>query len=100
MIALDNLQVSERQNAQKETLLLINKADLISEYQRKVWAEYFEQEGIDFIFFSAVEEQEKLEDDIENLKKEEDIEDHPEEKEVNSSLFCRKETFLDRSARK
>ena len=87
MIALDNLQVSERQNAQKETLLLINKADLISEYQRKVWADYFEQEGIDFIFFSAVEEQEKLEDDIENLKKEEDIEDHPEEKEVNT-LYC------------
>ncbi|CBY20423.1 unnamed protein product [Oikopleura dioica] len=75
-------EVSERQNAQKETLLLINKADLISEYQRKVWAEYFEREGIEFIFFSAVEEQEKFEDDIENLQKEEDIEDDPEEKEI------------------
>lgn len=36
-----------------------------------------------------------MEDDIENLKKEEDIEDHPEEKEVNTPLFRRKETFFE-----
>ncbi|XP_068618372.1 large subunit GTPase 1 homolog [Battus philenor] len=34
-------------------ILLLNKADLTSEYVRKCWAEYFDKEGISIIFFSA-----------------------------------------------
>ncbi|CAK1586435.1 unnamed protein product [Parnassius mnemosyne] len=34
-------------------ILLLNKADLTSEYVRKCWAEYFEKEGVSIIFFSA-----------------------------------------------
>ncbi|XP_045767045.1 large subunit GTPase 1 homolog [Maniola jurtina] len=35
-------------------ILLLNKADLTTEYLRKCWAEYFNKENIPIIFFSAV----------------------------------------------
>ena len=57
-------------------MLLVNKADLVSEEQRKEWAKYFNEKNIDFIFFSAVEEQERLEDEAEK----EDESDSEEEK--------------------
>ncbi|XP_026325126.1 large subunit GTPase 1 homolog [Hyposmocoma kahamanoa] len=34
-------------------ILLLNKADLTTEYQRKCWAEYFSKEKVPVIFFSA-----------------------------------------------
>ncbi|CAB3260277.1 unnamed protein product [Arctia plantaginis] len=34
-------------------ILLLNKADLINEYERKCWAEYFTKENVSIIFFSA-----------------------------------------------
>ncbi|CAB3259623.1 unnamed protein product [Arctia plantaginis] len=34
-------------------ILLLNKADLINEYERKCWAEYFTKENVLIIFFSA-----------------------------------------------
>ncbi|XP_072947379.1 large subunit GTPase 1 homolog [Epargyreus clarus] len=34
-------------------ILLLNKADLTSEYVRKCWAEYFNKENVSIIFFSA-----------------------------------------------
>ncbi|XP_013140250.1 PREDICTED: large subunit GTPase 1 homolog [Papilio polytes] len=34
-------------------VLLLNKADLTTEYVRKCWAEYFGKEGVSIIFFSA-----------------------------------------------
>ena len=37
----------------RKPLLLINKADLLTREQRKLWAAYFEREGIDFAFYSA-----------------------------------------------
>lgn len=37
----------------KRNLLLINKADLLSLNQRKIWAEYFIDKGIRYAFFSA-----------------------------------------------
>ncbi|KAF2484595.1 ribosome biogenesis GTPase-like protein Lsg1 [Neohortaea acidophila] len=37
----------------KRNLLLVNKADMMTEKQRKVWAEYFVEKGINFRFFSA-----------------------------------------------
>ena len=64
------LEVAERQGDEpdrKQNLLLLNKADLVSEEQRKIWANYFQKEGIEFIFFSAIEEQEKIEDEKEKV---------------------------------
>jgi len=52
---------------------------LVSEEQRKQWAEYFETCGIDFVFFSAVEEQEKIDELKENEKLEENTEEDSDE---------------------
>lgn len=37
-------------------ILLLNKADLTNEYERKCWAEYFTKENVSIIFFSAAKE--------------------------------------------
>ena len=37
----------------RKPLLLVNKADLLTREQRRLWAVYFEKEGIDFAFYSA-----------------------------------------------
>jgi len=37
----------------KENLLLVNKADMLTEEQRQAWANYFEEAGIVYKFFSA-----------------------------------------------
>jgi large subunit GTPase 1 len=37
----------------KENLLLVNKADMLMEEQRQAWADYFEEAGITYKFFSA-----------------------------------------------
>ncbi|KAJ1950639.1 hypothetical protein EC988_004314, partial [Linderina pennispora] len=45
----------------KKTLLLINKADMLTDRQRTIWADYFEEHGIRYVFFSAKESNESLE---------------------------------------
>lgn len=37
----------------KENLLLVNKADMLTLEQRQAWADYFEEAGISYKFFSA-----------------------------------------------
>ncbi|KAJ9503425.1 hypothetical protein H2202_000563 [Exophiala xenobiotica] len=37
----------------KRNLLLVNKADMMTEEQRRTWAEYFHEQGINYKFFSA-----------------------------------------------
>ncbi|KAG5511386.1 hypothetical protein JKF63_07349 [Porcisia hertigi] len=37
----------------KKVVLLLNKADLLTEAQRRAWAAYFQQRGDEFFFFSA-----------------------------------------------
>ena len=37
----------------KRNLLLVNKADMLTEKQRKAWADYFDRNNISFRFFSA-----------------------------------------------
>ncbi len=48
-------------NSEKEIILLVNKADLLSEEIRSHWADYFNEKGIKYIFFSALVEGDKLE---------------------------------------
>jgi large subunit GTPase 1 len=52
---------------QKRNLLLVNKADMMTESQRQAWADSFEELGINFRFFSAHLAKEMIEnsDDIE-----------------------------------
>ncbi|OWA53125.1 Calnexin [Hypsibius exemplaris] len=49
----------------KDRLILVNKADLLPEPQRQIWATYFNEVGLKAVFFSAtdVEEEEPVEDD-------------------------------------
>ena len=43
----------------KKNLLLINKADLLTAEQRESWSRYLTKEGLDYAFFSALEEEEE-----------------------------------------
>ena len=49
----------------KINILLINKADLLSQEVREIWTNYFKQNNTNFIFFSAKDEQEKINEDVE-----------------------------------
>jgi large subunit GTPase 1 len=40
-------------DSRKENLLLVNKADMLTQEQRQYWADYFEAAGIAYKFFSA-----------------------------------------------
>src|ERR1700733_6755893 len=40
-------------DSRKENLLLVNKADMLTLEQRKAWADYFQEAGISYKFFSA-----------------------------------------------
>ncbi|NWY16010.1 LSG1 GTPase, partial [Aphelocoma coerulescens] len=44
----------------KENMILINKADLLTEEQRAAWAQFFEKEGVKVVFWSALAECERL----------------------------------------
>lgn len=41
----------------KICVLLVNKADFLTRPQRRAWAEFFKQQGVEFAFFSAAREQ-------------------------------------------
>ncbi|XP_042314501.1 large subunit GTPase 1 homolog [Sceloporus undulatus] len=45
---------------EKENLILLNKADLLSEEQRSAWAQFFEEEGVKVVFWSALAEGRRL----------------------------------------
>ena len=45
----------------KQSVLIVNKADLMNNDIRKNWADYFKTNNIKFIFFSAMSELEKIE---------------------------------------
>lgn len=55
--------------ANKQNMILVNKADFLTEEQRVIWADYFKAQGIRVAFFSAVFAQEeiKLEQQLEKL---------------------------------
>ncbi|PWN44487.1 P-loop containing nucleoside triphosphate hydrolase protein [Ceraceosorus guamensis] len=71
--------LKERKKGPRRNLLLINKADLLDQSQRRIWAKYFEENGIRYAFFSAANaaavQQERLEREMqeehERLLKEE-----------------------------
>lgn len=85
---------------EKINVLLMNKADLLSEKQREMWAQYFKEQGIRVIFFSAKMEQididklhEAQQNDEQNKSNEdkednddENIEDSDKESNVSSDL--------------
>ncbi|KAI1966078.1 hypothetical protein LOZ58_000980 [Ophidiomyces ophidiicola] len=54
-------------DSRKRNLLLVNKADMMTSYQRELWADYFEAHGISYKFFSAAlakEQNEALSEEV------------------------------------
>ena len=72
-------------NINKKSLLVVNKADYLSEKARKIWTNYFESKNIQFVFFSAKDAQDKIdqEDEMEQLR----LEKEKEEKEQDGALW-------------
>ena len=51
------------QSAKKKLVLLLNKAELLTEKQRLAWGKYFRDQGITALFFSAIACKEKQEEE-------------------------------------
>lgn len=51
---------SKEVNADKLNFLLINKSDLLSDDIRREWSNYFNENKIDHMFFSALLEQQRI----------------------------------------
>jgi large subunit GTPase 1 len=66
----------------KRNLLLVNKADMLTEKQREMWADYFEKNDISFRFFSAQLAKEKNEAQLNESESESDEESLAEETEA------------------
>ena len=59
----DLMTYASEQSPPKTVMLIVNKADFLTEYQRKCWAKTFENMGLKFVFYSAYYAQEKIEAD-------------------------------------
>ncbi|XP_035190728.1 large subunit GTPase 1 homolog [Oxyura jamaicensis] len=72
-------------SSDKENMILINKADLLSEEQRAAWAQFFEKEGIKVVFWSALAECRRLSGEEKELGTEDVAEDLSDSEEESSS---------------
>lgn len=63
----------------KRNLLLVNKADMMTPKQRVAWADYFDEHGINFSFFSASLAKERNEAKLEREESEEGSDTESEE---------------------
>ncbi|XP_032429001.1 large subunit GTPase 1 homolog [Xiphophorus hellerii] len=72
----------------KVNMLLVNKADLLTREQRKVWAKYFEKEGVRAVFWSALAESNRLDAEEKGMEVDdpESVESDPEADESPHSL--------------
>lgn len=52
----------------KMNVILINKSDFLTEEQRQIWADYFTVQNIKVAFFSALENEEVIEEEVEPEK--------------------------------
>ncbi|CAG9560978.1 unnamed protein product [Danaus chrysippus] len=93
---LDLEKYASEQNC--KCILLLNKADLTTEYTRKCWAEYFEKENIPIIFFSAAKsskerkisedsqtEKDEIDSGTESAESEEDTDDQHDPDEIKQT---------------
>ena len=65
----------------KQFILLINKADYLSEDLIRHWNQYFNEKNVTHIFFSALKEQEKL-DGLEEVEEDDEEDSGESEEEV------------------
>lgn len=62
-------------NPNKDNLLLLNKSDFLTESQREAWSQYFRQNNVKAVFFSALSSQEQI-DERDEAGEISDEEDH------------------------
>ncbi|NWI20298.1 LSG1 GTPase, partial [Crypturellus soui] len=72
-------------SSDKENMILINKADLLSEEQRAAWAHFFEKEGVKVVFWSALAECSRLAGEAKELDPEDVAEDAGDSEDERSS---------------
>jgi len=82
-------------NGNKQFMLLINKSDFLSPDLIAHWNEYFTQKGVNHIFFSAVWEQEKLDDEGLREFEEENKEEEEQDEDDSNSQTCSSDEELD-----
>lgn len=61
----DLAKYAAEQNPPKAMMLLVNKADFLTEHQRRTWARYFVEKDIRFAFYSAHDEQARIDKAVE-----------------------------------
>ncbi|NXA53982.1 LSG1 GTPase, partial [Nothocercus julius] len=72
-------------SSDKENMILINKADLLSEEQRAAWAHFFEKEGVKVVFWSALAECSRLAGEAKELDTDDVVEDAGDSEDESSS---------------
>ena len=71
-------------NKDKEFMLLLNKADYLSEELREHWSQYFKEKKVNHIFFSALIEQGKIDrNEFDDDDESESDSDNEEDKQQN-----------------
>ena len=65
----DDLRTYAMDELGKPMLMLVNKSDYLTERQRQAWSQYFKKRGIDHLFFSAYDEQKKIDQAVAAAKK-------------------------------
>ncbi|KAL4085853.1 hypothetical protein PRIC1_014862 [Phytophthora ramorum] len=57
----------------RRTLLVVNKSDFLDERQRTAWGDHFTAQNINFVFFSAKEAQDEIDEEAKKLRQEQRI---------------------------
>jgi len=82
----DDLRSYAMDELGKPMLILVNKSDYLTPSQRKVWSAYFKERGYNHLFFSAYEEQKKIDKEASAVKKGEVLFDYDDETEEEKAV--------------
>ncbi|WVR03856.1 hypothetical protein IAU60_000853 [Kwoniella sp. DSM 27419] len=80
----DSDEITVPGKGKRKSLLLINKADLLTLDQRLKWADYFDQHGISYAFFSAANAAALQEQAERQRQRQEELEAEKAEREANA----------------
>ncbi|KAJ1920504.1 hypothetical protein IWQ60_006986 [Tieghemiomyces parasiticus] len=90
--SIDLVKYVKEVDPRKQNLLLVNKADFLTDDQRTQWAEYFHREGIQYLFFSAKKaaEEAELENDVVTAPGTESTDEDESEDETKAPVIATK----------
>lgn len=91
-------------NPNKMNLILLNKADFLTEKQRSIWAEFFQNNNTRAVFFSALEQNNCSNDDKEKFNKkgsnEEECNEEESDKEFSEEMSDEEGSNVDEKLQK